>query len=873
MNGSFDQNVVPAHLADGHLRHVAEALDKEPPWILRKIIPLLSSRVVIDEHVVKRLRELSLAGPIVYALKYRSMYDVHFLRMRFAALGLPVPTFVFGLSPRETGSMSKWADAWRGKIKRLIGHRHRSGVADDKVLSEVLGDGGAAVLFLVDERTSRERYLNPALDPIRILLDLQGRMAASIAVVPMFVLYDRRQPRVIRPFWETFLGDPDRPGPLRRILGAIRKWTIPEVLMGEPVQLVAQFEEFGSGRPWEDLPFEVRKDLVASINARIRVNRGPEKISRTEIKERVLQDGRVQRAVRLSVQRDPGAEQKIRKKAEAYVDEIAGAQHIQVHHFLYYVLKWLFSKMFDAVDVKESQFAMLKEKNQEGSLIYVSCHKSHIDYLLIGFLCFVNQMAIPYMAAGKNLSFWPVGPILRNAGAFFLRRSFKGLGLYPDVFAAYLKVLIKEHININFYIEGGRSRTGKLLPPRLGLLAFLLQAVKEEGVNDLTFVPTFVGYDQVPEEGSYLRELAGKEKQKETLISFLRSRDVLRKRYGRAYIRFDKPVSYKEFRDRFNATQRAEGASEDSRKLITEFAYHIMSGIVRAGVIAPIELVAGALFCAGRRRVSHESMQRAIDVFLRILRNEKFELADILDEQEKAVRTALGLFAMRGFIEVDQNNVGGKAAVYEISEEKRAGLQFYKNSLVCYLWPYSLFAAAVLKNGVEQTEISEDVRDDFVFLKDLMSKEVIWDPLITPIELVDRASDFCLAQGWVGKKAGSSTPPENSWVLKCLRGVLQDLFEVYYWALVAAKDFQGDSISLKDYTKRMRKAAGEHAGMRGDRFTPLFASVVVDNALSLFNEMGIVDYAASQKVIKGVADRQKANEAREFIAQAFDISS
>ena len=126
----------------------------------------------------------------------------------------------------------------------------------------------------------------------------------------------------------------------------------------------------------------------------------------------------------------------------------------------------------------------------------MSCHKSHLDYLLVGYLAFVNQMAIPYMAAGKNLSFWPVGPVLRNAGGFFIRRTFKGLGLYPHVFAAYLKVLVKEKVNINFYIEGGRSRTGKLLPPRVGMLAFLLQSVKEGSVKDLTFVPTFVGYDQ-----------------------------------------------------------------------------------------------------------------------------------------------------------------------------------------------------------------------------------------------------------------------------------------------------------------------------------------------------------------------------------------
>ena len=287
---------------------------------------------------------------------------------------------------------------------------------------------------MVDEKTSRNRYIHPEEDPLSILLSVQGHINASITVVPMFFLYDRALKKAVRPFWESVLGDSDEPGPLTRVYLSQRRWTVPSLLVGEPVHMVAEFEEFGAETNWEDLPYELRKRLTESINNEIRVNRGPEKISRTEIKERVLQTPRVQKAVCAA---GAGSEQDNRKKAESYVDEIAANQYSQVHHFLYYLLDWIFSKVFDGVVTKESEFSELKEANSQSSIIFVCSHKSHFDYLLIGFLCFVNQMAIPYMAAGKNLSFWPIGPVFRGAGAFFIRRTFRGLSLYTDVFAAY----------------------------------------------------------------------------------------------------------------------------------------------------------------------------------------------------------------------------------------------------------------------------------------------------------------------------------------------------------------------------------------------------------------------------------------------------
>ncbi|MFH1116470.1 MAG: 1-acyl-sn-glycerol-3-phosphate acyltransferase [Pseudomonadota bacterium] len=855
---------VPDYLTAGRYSHVLGVLDREPPWIMRKLSPVLSSRVVIDDFVRDRLRSLADAGPLVYAMKFRSVYDLHYLRTQFAELGLPVPSFAFGVSPAQSGSVLKWARVWRNRVTSIFHDFSRQETVDENIVQEILARGGVAVLFLVDEQTSRERYIQPDVDPIRILLDLQGRLAGSVAIVPMTILYDRSQPRTIRPFRESFLGDPDRPGPLKRILIALRKWTVPELLIGEPVYLVGQFEEFGSDKSWEELPFEVRKDLIESINARIRVNRGPERLSRTEIKERVLQDPRLKRAVDRAVTRDPGSERTVRKQAESFVDEIAGDQRIQVHHFLYYLLKWLFATIFDGIDLRESQFAALKTKNQEGSLIYVSCHKSHLDYLLVGYLSFINQMAIPYMAAGKNLSFWPVGPLLRNAGAFFIRRTFKGLGLYPHVFAAYLKVLVKEKININFYIEGGRSRTGKLLPPRVGMLAFLLQTVKEGSVKDLTFVPTFVDYDQIPEERSYLTELAGKDKQAESMFAVIKSREILKKRFGKAYVRFHEPVSYLDFCNRFKAVAGPTNSSsiEENRKLLNGFAYYLMHAVARAGVVTPVELVSAGIACADRREVPHRFLMEAVGYLVDGLMKKGIEFAGNPADVQEAAHTALVLFKSRGFFEL-----GGTDGdpVYLINDQKRANMDFYRNSLINFLWPEFLSAGLLLKGRTQGGEPPPGLREDFKFLKELLSKELIWNPLVDDDELVESSLGFLRKIGRSDDSAPERAEPFNGRLLECYRGAISDLPAIYYLVSATAEEVEDSGISQKEFTKRIAKTAAELFPEAGQRPAPTLGSVPISNALAVLTEMGALDYKPGRKQLTHVTDPQRLKEIKRFL--------
>lgn len=848
--------IVPEHLKNGHLRHVAGVLDEEPPWVLRQLIPMISARVRIDDQVVQTLRELAANGPIVYALKYRNIYDLHFLRLRCAALGLPVPSFVFETSSAVTGSLSKFFKVWKAKLTGVLQEHKISAPADEKVLKEVFENNGAGAMFLVDEKTSRSRYVHPDSDPISILLDLQGRMAASIAIVPMFILYDRRQRKTIPPFWETFLGDSDNPGLFQRILQSFRKWTVPELLIGEPVHLVAEFEEFGAEKSWEELPFQVRQELIASINARIRVNRGPEKLSRTEIKERVLQDSRVQRAVREMASKEDSSDQKVRKMAESYVDEIAADQHLQVHHVLYYVLKWLFWKVFDGADLRESDFVRLKATNAEGSLIYVSCHKSHFDYLLIGFLSFINQMAIPYMAAGKNLSFWPIGPVLRNAGAFFIRRTFRGLGLYTHVFSAYLKVLVRESVNINFYIEGGRSRTGKLMAPRVGMLAFLLQTIEEGAVEDLNFVPTFIGYDQVPEEKSYLRELAGKEKEKESFLSFLRARDVLKKRFGKVYVRFHEPLSFRKFcKIAGYEIQPGVAFLRENRKVLQDFAYYLMYGIVRSGVVSPVDLTAAALISRGVDRISHDQLLSAAEHLSAVVEHGGFEFADTANSPESAIRNALRMFQARGFVTDEESAPSGGGGVYKITGSRRVNLDFYRNGMVNHVWPASLLAMILLSRGPEATLNVSDLSDEFELLKQMLSKELIFDPLASDKDILRDTLELFQGKGWVRAATESDSPHLETWPLECMAGVLWDLVEIYYLALAASENAEG--VSQKEITKKMAVIASERRGESRLRLVPVLPVVPVGNALTKFSEMGILEYRSSRKYLGGVSDPEQ----------------
>ena len=548
------------------------------------------------------------------------------------------------------------------------------------------------------------------------------------------------------------------------------------------------------------------------------------------------------------------------------MDEIAADQQIHVIHFFYHLLKWIFSHAFDGVDLKEAQFDKLREEGERGSLVIMPCHKSHFDYLVVLFLLFVNRLMVPLTAAGKNLSFWPVGPMLRRAAAFFIRRSFKGIPLYTRVFSAYCKVLVREKYNLAFFIEGGRSRTGKLLQPRLGMLTFLLQAVEEGAVQDLLFAPLFIGYEQIPEEGSYLKELTGRRKKAESFGQILRARKILRKRHGKVYVRVHPAVSYRSFcRQHVAGIEPEDLSAQQRRQVVSDFAYHIQSGILRASVISAVDLTSTALVCAGKNPVPHAVMLDIVSTLADAFRDGGFELAENLADLDSAMRAALALFSKRGFISVEHDSDAAQnGGAYRIEDSKIQHLRFYRNAVINHLWPHAFLAGLILGAQTVPSEITEELQEPFSELKALYRTELIYDPVKLDSEILDSTFRFFSRRGWLTRADGEGAGAFDGNRLACFRGVMIDQFELYYFCVQASETLD-EPTSLKDYSRLVDKLAQESTGGGDARPKGAFLSVAIRDALNRLNEMGIVELARSKKVVQSGPNSSQRDRIKQLL--------
>src|SRR5690606_12130569 len=178
-------------------------------------------------------------------------------------------------------------------------------------------------------------------------------------------------------------------------------------------------------------------------------------------------------------------------------------------------LRWGFNRIYRGIEFDPAYVERVRDASRNGALILLPSHKSHIDYLVLSYFFYERNLPMPLIAAGDNLNFKPVGPIFRRCGAFFIRRSFKGDRLYAAIVDAYIRRLIRDGYPIELFLEGGRSRTGKLLDPKFGLLNMIVDAAQGVPAQTVRFVPVSIGYERVVEADSYQRELTGGEKKKE----------------------------------------------------------------------------------------------------------------------------------------------------------------------------------------------------------------------------------------------------------------------------------------------------------------------------------------------------------------------
>ena len=241
---------------------------------------------------------------------------------------------------------------------------------------------------------------------------------------------------------------------------------------------------------------------------------------------------------------------------------------------------------------------------------------------------FRNGLTPPHIAAGINLNMPVIGSILRRGGAFFMRRSFKGNQLYTAVFNEYLHTLFSRGFSTEYFVEGGRSRTGRMLHPRTGMLAITLRSFLRDSRRPIVFVPVYIGYERVLEGRTYLGELRGATKKKESIFDLFKVVGALKQRFGQVWVNFGEPIHLDQFLDRhqpdwqdqdLGPEYRPDWLPQTTNLLAKDVARHL-NDAAAINPVNPVNLVALALLSTSRQALDESALARILDLYLALLR-------------------------------------------------------------------------------------------------------------------------------------------------------------------------------------------------------------------------------------------------------------
>jgi glycerol-3-phosphate O-acyltransferase len=791
------------------------ALENKPGFALSWFFYKLFKRVRVEEAMREKLKQMHREGTVVYAIKYRGRLDYLMYHYNFRFHRLPYPKLAFDLNISMLLPLARSLRILFSQFSSLVRRRPLPDPYESGLYRDAIRKGTPSLLFLIDPKGFMEHFVHFEKDRFEFLLELQQEMERPIFLVPMLALYTRSPEKDYSNLQTILFGFKDHPGTLRKIALFFRYHRQALIDFAEPMNLLEYSRNQPEGRSIHDMAMEVKTRLIEGIDNQKRVVLGPILKSRQQFKEIVLKDPGVIKRIETESSGKEGQRRRLAKKAGKYFDEIAADYNITYIQVFHVLLRWLWTKLFEKIDVDAAGLAEAREWARRGPVIYVPSHKSHIDYLLLNYVLYVNHMHIPRVAAGKNLAFWPMGHIFRRSGAFFIRRSFKRERLYVDVFNRYIMALLEDGHPIQFYIEGGRSRNGKLVFPKTGFLAILLQAFREGYCKDLIFVPASIAYDRVLEEKSYIKEMSGAAKEPESLRHILRARRFLRTNYGKAYIRFASPFSLSEY-----LTRHPSGA-QDIRQ---DLALHLVREINAVTPVTPLSLISTALLSHHRRGFLFSELSGTVETLMGFLRKCGVPMASSLSDPQRALRETLSLLIDWKIVDSLEDVEGEEEPFYYVDEEKKIQLEYYKNSIIHFFIEHALVALSLLK-GKEELKSQAALLDDCAFLKDLFKHEFVPRESRVPQEWADTVMDYFLNQAWVTRVGESESfrVTKSGYEKLPIWAGLAKTFVESYW--IAAK-----SMSSRGYRLEKKDPQLKHMGYLGKR---LYKSGAVDHVAAL----------------------------------------
>ncbi|CAK1929724.1 glycerol-3-phosphate 1-O-acyltransferase PlsB [Vibrio crassostreae] len=444
---------------------------------------------------------------------------------------------------------------------------------------------------------------------------------------------------------------------------------------------------------------------------------GPNLPSRQALFDRLLKSEAIKKAIEDEAQAKNISIEKASKEAQDIMDEIAANFSYSLIKRGEKILGWLWNKLYQGLHI--SNASTVRKLAQDGhEIVYVPCHRSHMDYLLLSYVLYHEGMVPPHIAAGINLNFFPAGPIFRHGGAFFIRRSFKGNKLYSTIFREYLAELFAKGYSVEYFSEGGRSRTGRLLQAKTGMLAMTIQAMLRGMNRPVTLVPVYIGYEHVMEVATYAKELRGKRKEKENASLVIRTIRKLRN-FGKGYVNFGEPIQLNQYLNEHSPEWTKDidpmGTSKPQwmNPVVNDLATKMMTHINDAAATNALTLCATALLASRQRALSRDSLVSQINCYLSLLKNVPYSATFTVpkDSAEELVKHAESL---NKFL-IESDSMGD---IISLDRHQSILMTYYRNNIIhLFALPSLIAQMTIRQRGLSIDAIQENVATIYPFLK------------------------------------------------------------------------------------------------------------------------------------------------------------
>ncbi len=834
--------------------HYSSHLPSKTGFFSEALRSYLFKNIRIDEKqkdIIKRIPENAI---IIYTSKYRSHFEYLFYFTRFKKTGLPHPSFGFNHKILIWQPTLHLIKIFYSHFVYFIKNFSIADPFENGHVKHQLLNGRIAIMSLIGRRAFYNWFLDKKTDPIKFLIELQNSIDRPVYIIPEIMFFSIK-PKKTKPSTIDYLfGPQEYPGKIRRFFTFIRGSKNSFIEIAEPVNL----REFIASEKMSSLTVHeqaivTRRHLIEQINKKRQTIIGPVLKTREELKQSILTSDVIQNFLEEHAEKNELPLQEANKKADKYLDEIAANYSSKWIAAFNFVLRWLFKNLFEGIVIDQKSLEKVKEQSIKAPLILMPCHKSHLDYLILSYVFHNNNMPCPHIAAGKNLSFWPLGTIFRGGGAFFMRRTFKGAELYAKVFSEYMKKLLSEGFNIELFIEGGRSRTGKLLPPKFGLMTILLNAFKENACDDLLIVPVFFGYDRVLEEDAYLHEVEGGDKEPESVGQIFKARQVLKKRYGKVYVNFQEPISLKGYIQK-NGIDFQNITRTQQQELCSAIGYKSIQSIHDVSLATPYGIVASGILNNSKKRFSHTQLMTDIDMYMDYLETQGVTLSETLDKKrEWAINSVLENYVKRKLIDLNTDSEMGitPKTIYKVNKSKRPILGYYKNNSIRFFISAAYTAIAILKLDTFQFE-STELSKSYNLLKEIFDTEFAYDRESTAEQFIRKDIKAFINVGIItphSKLPDTYDITSNGYrKLKSYAGFLSTFLESYLVALNYFKQYPENTFDTKTSIKKIQPVGRKMYKNTEIELPESLSDITYKNAIRYFNEKGLNNAGAENNI-------------------------